>query len=227
MKIEIQSRPSFAMADVHLDAGESVISEGGAMVSMSSHVTVETSTFSKGGGGGLLKAAKRLLAGESLFLNKFTAPQEGHVSLAPTLMGDIEHLTLDGAKNIIVQGSSFLAGSTSLDMDTQFAGMKGFFSGESVFWIKMSGSGDLLLNSFGGIFSVEVDGKYVVDTGHIVAYEDSLEFKPRRVGGWKSTILSGEGLVCEFNGKGKLWMQTHNAPGFGQFIGAKLPPRER
>jgi uncharacterized protein (TIGR00266 family) len=227
MNIEIQHRPSFAVADVHLAAGECVISEGGAMISMSSGVTVETSTFSKGGGGGLFKAAKRLLAGESLFLNKFTAGSEGHVSLAPTLMGDIEHIALDGTKNVIVQGTSYLAGSSTLDLDTQFSGLKGLFSGESMFWIKISGTGALLVNSFGGIFSVDIDGEYIVDTGHIVAYEDTLEFKPQKVGGWKATLLSGEGLVCKFTGKGKLWMQTHNAPGFGKFLGSKLPPRER
>ncbi|MDP8223747.1 MAG: TIGR00266 family protein [Candidatus Lernaella stagnicola] len=227
MRIEIQHRPSYAVADVHLGDGEAVISEGGAMVCMSTNVSVETSTFSRGGGGGLLKAAKRLLAGENFFLNKFTASGDGHVSLAPTLIGDIEHIQLDGGKAVIVQGSSFLAGSTGLDLDTQFAGFKGLFSGENIFWIKVTGTGDLLVNSFGGVFSVDVDGEYVVDTGHIVAYEESLEFKPQKVGGWKATLLSGEGLVCKFTGKGKLWMQTHNAPGFGQFLGAKLPPRER
>jgi len=229
MNIDIQNRPSYAIAEVNLAQGESVMSEGGAMVSMTSNVTVSTSTFSTGGGGlgGLLKAAKRLLAGENFFLNKFTAGGEGHITLAPVLVGDIEHITLDGTKNLIVQSSSYLANSEGLEMDTQFGGMKGFFSGEGLFWIKFSGSGDLLVNSFGGIFQVEVDGTYIVDTGHIVAFEDTLNYKVKKVGGWKATILSGEGLVCEFEGKGKVWMQTHNAPEFGKFVGVKLPPRKQ
>lgn len=227
MNIEILSRPSYAMAKVELAAGECVRSEGGAMVSMSPGLTVTTDTFSKGGAGGLLQAAKRLLAGESVFINKFTANQAGHVCFAPTLVGDIEHLKLDGTKNMIVQSSSFLACSDGMTMDTQFGGMKGFFSGESVFWIKFGGAGSLLINSFGGIFHKDIDGTFICDTGHIAAYEDTLQYKVRKVGGWKATLLSGEGLVCEFTGKGRLHMQTHNAPAFGQFIGPKLPPRKQ
>jgi len=229
MRIDIQHRPSYAIADVHLASGESVISEGGAMVSMSSNVTVNTSTFSRGGGAGaLLKGLKRMLTGESFFLNKFTpAEGEGHVSLAPTLVGDIENVSLDGTKALIVQSSSFLASSEGLEMDTRFGGLKGLFSGESLFWIKFTGAGDLLINSFGGIFHKDIDGKFICDTGHIVAFEDTLNYKIRKVGGWKATILSGEGLVCEFEGKGRLTMQTHNAPEFGKHLGAMLPPRKQ
>jgi uncharacterized protein (TIGR00266 family) len=228
MNVEILHRPSYAIADVHLNQGESITAEGGAMVSMTPGVSVTTSTFSRGGGAGaLLKGLKRLLTGESFFLNKFTAGQAGHVSLAPTLIGDIEQVDLDGSKNLIVQSTSYLAATEGLDMDTKFGGLKGFFSGEALFWIKFSGQGKLLLSSFGGIFQIDVDGSFICDTGHIVAYEDTLDYKVRKVGGWKATILSGEGLVCEFSGKGRLYMQTHNAPGFGQFLGGKLPPREQ
>ena len=228
MNIEILHRPSYAIADVHLNQGESVVAEGGAMVSMTDNITVTTSTFSRGGGAGaLLKGLKRLLTGESFFLNKFTAAQAGHVSLAPVLVGDVEHISMDGTKNLIVQSSSYLAVSEGLEMDTQFGGMKGLFSGEAMFWIKFSGRGELIVNSFGGIFCIDVDGSFICDTGHIVAYEDTLQYKVKKVGGWKATLLSGEGLVCEFSGKGKLYMQTHNATGFGQFLGGKLPPREQ
>jgi uncharacterized protein (TIGR00266 family) len=228
MKIEIQNRPAYAIADVHLELGESVISEGGAMVSMTTDITVTTSTMSTGSGaGGLLKGLKRMLTGESFFLNKFTSSTGGHVSFAPTLIGDVEHITLDGTANLVVQSSSFMACSEGLSMDTQFGGMKSLFAGESLFWIQFSGSGELLLNSFGGIFCKEIDGSFIVDTGHIVAFEDSLEYKIKKVGGLKATLLSGEGLVTEFYGKGRLFMQTHNASAFGGLLGPKLPPRQR
>ncbi len=228
MKIEIQNRPAYAIADVHLELGESVISEGGAMVSMTTDITVTTSTMSTGGGaGGLLKGLKRMLTGESFFLNKFTSSTGGHVSFAPTLIGDVEHITLDGTTNLVVQSSSFMACSEGLSMDTQFGGMKSLFAGESLFWIQFSGSGELLLNSFGGIFCKEIDGSFIVDTGHIVAFEDTLEYKIKKVGGLKATLLSGEGLVTEFYGKGRLFMQTHNASAFGGLLGPKLPPRQR
>jgi uncharacterized protein (TIGR00266 family) len=230
VRIEILNRPSYAIADVHLASGESVLSEGGAMVSMTDNISISTSTVARGGGGGmgaLLAGVKRMLAGESFFINKFTASGDGHVSLAPVLIGDVEQISMDGAKNLIVQSSSFLACSSSLAMDTQFGGLKGLFSGEALFWIKFSGAGELLINSFGGIFHKDVDGHFICDTGHIAAFEDSLTYKVKPIGGWKSTLLSGEGLVCQFEGKGRLYMQTHNAREFGGFIGGRLPPRKQ
>lgn len=228
MEIQLVHRPSFAMARVKLGQGESIISEGGAMVTMTGDVSIETSTMSRGGGGAaLLSGLKRMLTGESFFLNKFTSgsPAGGEVSLAPTLVGDIEHITLSGTP-LIVQSSSFLAAGIGVNMDTQFGGLKSLFGGEGLFWIKMSGSGDLVLSSFGAIFNKDVDGKFICDTGHIVAFDDTLTYKVRRVGGWKASILSGEGLVTEFEGKGRLYMQTHNAPAFGQLLGRKLPKRK-
>ncbi|MCB1155495.1 TIGR00266 family protein [bacterium] len=230
MRIEIQNRPAYAMAQVHLAGGESIVSEGGAMVSMSDNVTVSTSTFAAPGSGGmgaLVKGLKRMLTGESFFMNKFTASGEGHVILAPVLVGDVEHIPMDGSVNVIVQSSSYLAASGGITTDTQFSGLKGFFSGESVFWIKCSGAGDLIINAFGGIFHIDVDGTFICDTGHIAAFEDTLDYKVKKVGGWKSTILSGEGLVTEFSGRGRLYMQTHNSGEFGRYIGRKLPPRRQ
>ena len=70
---------------------------------------------------------------------------------------------------------------------------------------------------------VEVDGKYMVDTGHVVAFDGDLKYKIRRVGGWKSTLLSGEGLVLEFSGKGTLWLQTRNINAMVGWITPVLP----
>ncbi len=85
---------------------------------------------------------------------------------------------------------------------------KGFFSGEKLFLIRAKGSGDLWFNSYGGIIDIDVDGDYVVDTGNIVAFTDGLEYKIKSVGGYKSLFFSGEGFVCRFSGKGKVWVQT-------------------
>ena len=228
MDINITHRPSYAMAEVSLGQNEAIVSEGGAMVTMSGDVNIETSTMSTGSGGQkLLSGLKRMLTGESFFLNKFTSSgaNGGIVTLAPTLVGDIEHVKL-GDTPLLVQSSSYLAASDGVTMDTHFSGMKGFFSGESLFWIKMTGPGDLLISSFGAIFHKDIDGTFVCDTGHIAAFEEGLDFTVKKVGGWKATLLSGEGLVTEFKGKGRLYMQTHNAPAFGQMLGKMLPPRK-
>ena len=220
MEISIEHRPSYALAVCRLAEGEQVRAESGAMISMSSNVSIETQT------GGVMKGLKRALLGrESLFQNLFTARgAPGEVTLAPTLPGDILHLTLNG--ELMIQGTSYIASSPSIELDTSFSGFKGFFSGEGAFMLKASGSGDLLINAFGAIHEVEVDGEYVVDTGHIVAFEPALDYKVGRVGGWVATFFSGEGLVCRYQGKGKLWLQSRNPGEYGSLVGGQLPPKE-
>jgi uncharacterized protein (TIGR00266 family) len=226
MEVQILNRPGAAAAQVVLQAGESFTAEVGAMISCTTGVNIDTTARKKGSSGGLMKAAKRMFAGENFFLNHFTAANDGDaVIVGPALIGDVIHHRLSGT--LIAQGDSWLASSSSIDIDASWQGFgKALFSGESMFWVKCSGDGDLLLNSFGGIYEVDVDGDYTVDTGHIVAFEDTLTFRIGKAS--KSLIgsfLSGEGLVCKFTGKGKLYCQTHNPSSFGQTLGPNLRPR--
>ena len=135
-------------------------------------------------------------------------------------MGDVIHHRLDNA-TLIVQGGSWLASDPDIAIDASWQGLgKAFFSGEGAFWVKCSGSGDMFLNSFGAIYAVEVDGDYIVDTGHIVAFEDTLNFTVQKAGSsWMSAILGGEGLVCRFEGKGIVYCQSHNPSSFGYALG--------
>jgi uncharacterized protein (TIGR00266 family) len=223
---EILARPAAAVAKLTLSAGETVTCEVGAMVAMSTGFSVETSTRQRGSGG-LLAGLKRMVAGESFFLNQFTARAEGeHIIVGPGMAGDIIHHRMAGGA-LIVQGSSWLASGPGVQIDTTFQGLgKALFSGESVFWLKCSGQGDLLLNSYGGIYEVDIHDTYVVDTGHIVAFEDTLQFSVGRLGdSWLQTFLSGEGFVCHFSGQGKLYCQTHSPTSFGQTLGPMLRPR--
>ncbi len=222
MNHEIKHGPSFASLHLELDKGEKVRTEAGAMVAMSADMDIETKVY-----GGFLKALiRKLLGGESVFQNTYS-PQDGKGSLvlSPTTPGQIVHYQLAG-NALILQASAFLASLPEVGLKTSYGGVKSMLSGEGLFLLEASGTGDLWFNAYGNIVEIEIDGEYVVDTGHIVAFEPGLKFKVAKVGGWKATLLSGEGLVCKFTGKGKLWMQTHNAPGFGQFIGSKLPPRQ-
>jgi len=167
---------------------------------MDSNITMKTKM--KGGLG-------RLLTGESLFLNEFTAERApGEICLAPASPGDVDHLYLEN-QTVYMQNSAFVASAMEIETATKWQGLtKGFFSGEKLFLIKCSGTGDLWFNSYGGIFSIDVDGDYVVDTGHIVAFTEGLEYRVSKVGGYKSLFLSGEGFVCRFSGTGKVWIQT-------------------
>ena len=226
MQIEIQSRPAASVAKVTLAKDESITSEVGGMIAMDAGINVET-TVSKKSGGGLLKGVKRMFGGESLFINHFTASADDQtIYIGPQLLGDVVHHKMTGG-TMIVQGSSWMASDSGIDIDASFQGLgKAIFSGEGIFWVKCIGEGDLLLNSFGAIYAVDVDGDYTVDTGHIVAFEDSLQF---RIGKSSSSLigsfLGGEGLVCKFSGQGKLYCQSHNPPSFGKLLGPRLKAR--
>lgn len=227
MQIDITARPAAAIARLSLERGESVTCEVGAMIAMTGGLTAETTTGKKGAGSGLMSGLKRMFAGENLFLNHFTANRDGqHIMIGPQLLGDVVHHRLtDGS--LIVQGSSWLASSTDIAIDATFPGLgRAIFSGERVFWVKCTGHGDVLLSSFGAIYEVDVEGEYVVDTGHIVAYEDTLQFEIGKAAeSLLGSLLGGEGLVCRFRGQGKLYCQSHNPPSFGQLLGPKLRPR--
>lgn len=226
MQFEVMHRPANAAAKVVLAPRESVTAEAGSMIAMSGDVAIETTTHKKQSRG-VLKALKRMLAGESFFLNHFTAGAAGgEVWLAPVLSGDILPLPL-GQEALIVQGGSFLAATPDVAIDMSWQGFKSLFSGEHVFWLKVRGPGQALFSSFGAIYPVDIDGEYIVDSGHIVAFPETLPFQITKAGkSWVSSVLGGEGLVCKFKGRGRIWCQSHNAHGFGSTLGPLLRPRE-
>jgi uncharacterized protein (TIGR00266 family) len=225
MKIEIKNQPDSAIAHLTLEAGEEIFAQAGAMIAMNGAINTST-TLRQGKGGGLMGGLKRMVAGESLFLSVFRSAIAGaDIFLAPKLMGDILLYQMTG-QELVVQAGSYLACGPGVNIDLGFQGFKSLFSGESLFWLSMTGVGPLLLNSFGGIYEIDVAGEYIVDTGHIVAFEKSLEFSISKANpSWIGAMLGGEGLVCRFRGHGKVFCQTHNPGSFGSAIGSQLPPR--
>jgi uncharacterized protein (TIGR00266 family) len=222
LNVDIQFSPSFAMATVKLNQGEAVQAESGAMTGMAGGVEITTKAQ-----GGLLGGLKRsVLGGETFFINTFNASTgPGEVIVAPPLPGDIIHMPLDGSKAIMVQSGSWLAGEASVTVDTKWGGAKTFFSGEGLFLLKCTGQGDMLIASYGAIFEKDLQPgeTYKVDTGHIVAFEEGVGMQVNKVGGWKSTILSGEGLVATFTGPGKLWQQSRSPEDLIGWLTVKLP----
>ena len=170
--------------------------------------------------GGFLKAAGRsVLGGESFFMNTFTATGSGQsLYLAPASEGDIIARELSG-ETLFAQAGAFVGAHPDVTVETKFQGLKGFFSGESLFFLKLSGRGLLFLSAYGGIQKIDVgDEGYVVDTGHIVAFSEGLDYRIRPFGGMKGLFFSGEGLVCEFHGRGELWIQTRNPQSLASFL---------
>ena len=218
MNFSLKHQPSYSLLHCELSQGESIKAESGAMVYMSEHITSET----KFGSGILSALARKFLGGESLFVNTFTAQSGGtFVGFANDMVGDISHYQLNGT--LFIQSGSYLCSSPDIKVDPKFGGLRTLVGGEGLFLLKVTGSGDLFFASYGAIIEIDVKDKYIVDTGHIVAFEESLQFNVKRVGGWKSTLLSGEGLVCEFSGAGKVWIQSRVPNGFIGWVSKLLP----
>jgi len=225
VQFDVSHGPSNAVVKVTLNPNESITAEAGTMIAMSGGVTITTTTRQRPGSG-IFKAIKRVLSGESFFLNHFAAGNTpGSVWLAPVLPGDIRAIQLTG-RGMVVQGGSYLACSPSVSIDLNFQGFKSLFAGEGLFWLKATGSGSLCLSSFGAIYPIEVKGEYIVDSGHIVAFDEGLEFSLTKAGtSWISSFLGGEGIVTRFRGQGTVWCQSHSPRGFGLALGPELRPR--
>ena len=216
MEFKIDNSPVFTTLTIQMVSGEQFRAEAGAMVSMSPTIELQAKTSGKGFFG-TMKAA---VGGESFFASMFTASGgNGELILAPGGLGDIMQLEMRG-QTVFAQGGAYLAGSPDLDISTQ-GSLKAMVSGEGLFLQKISGNGSLFLNSYGAIIEKTLSSgeSYVVDTGHIVAFEESVHYTIKKASkGLFSTLASGEGLVCEYTGPGKIWMQTRNLSAFAQML---------
>jgi uncharacterized protein (TIGR00266 family) len=225
MRFVTHYRPAHSLAVVELMPNETVRAEASSMISMTRNIRVETAATRSGG---FLKGLKRaFLGGESFFTNTFTAVgSPGHVSLAPALTGDMIVHELNGDE-LFIQGSSYVAAPDTVAIDTKWQGMKGFLSGESLFFLHATGRGPVLLNAFGAIQTIELDGELVVDTGHLVAFTSGITYRVAKAGsGYINSFLSGEGFVLHLSGRGRLYIQSRNPTEYGRAVGSALPPRE-
>jgi uncharacterized protein (TIGR00266 family) len=218
---EILHQPSFSLAVVRLQQEQAILAEAGAMVSMSANVELQSQMK-----GGLMGAIKRAAGGESAFVSTFTARGgPGEVTFAPGSPGDIAAIELSN-QTFFVQSSSYLAGDASLSVDTKWGGAKSFFGGEGLFVLMVQGTGLLLISSFGAIHrkSLQAGERYVVDTGHLVAWEGSTQYTLRKAAaGFFRSMMSGEGIVAEFTGPGELLIQTRNLAAFAGLLKPFFP----
>ncbi|MDQ3688130.1 MAG: TIGR00266 family protein [Acidobacteriota bacterium] len=218
---EVLHQPSFALAVIKLQAEQAIQAEAGAMVSMSANIELQSQMK-----GGLFGALKRAAGGESAFISTFTARGgPGEVTFAPGGPGDIAALEM-GNQVFFVQSSSYLAGDTGLTIDTRWGGAKSFFGGEGLFVLQVSGSGVLLVSSFGAIHRKRLAAgeRYVVDTGHLVAWEGTTQYTLRKAAaGFFRSMVSGEGIVAEFVGPGEILIQTRNLAAFAGLMRPFFP----
>jgi uncharacterized protein (TIGR00266 family) len=218
---EILHQPSYSLAVVQLQAEQSILAEAGAMVSMSANVELQSQMK-----GGIFGALKRAAGGESAFVSTFTARGgAGEVSFAPGGPGDIAAIEMSN-QVFYVQSSSYLAGDASLVVDTKWGGAKTFFGGEGLFVLQVTGTGLLLVSSFGAIHRKRLapGERYVVDTGHLVAWEGTTQYTLRKAAsGFFRSMVSGEGIVAEFAGPGEILIQTRNLAAFAGLLRPFFP----
>lgn len=219
---EVRNQGSFALAVINLQAEQAIHAEAGAMVSMSSNIDLHSEMK-----GGVFGALKRAVGGESAFVSTFTAKGgPGEVTFAPGSPGDIAGIEMQN-QTFMVQSSSYLAGDVSLQVDTKFGGAKSFFGGEGLFVLQVAGTGLLLVSSFGAIHrkALRPGESYVVDTGHLVAWEGHMQYNLRKAArsGFLRSYMSGEGLVAEFAGPGEILIQTRNLAAFAAQLKPYLP----
>jgi uncharacterized protein (TIGR00266 family) len=221
INVSVEHGSSFALAVVTLQPEQSIQAESGAMVAMSANVELQSQMK-----GGLMGALKRAVVGESVFVSTFTARGgPGEVCLAPGSPGDIAVLTLNN-QAFYVQGGSFLAAAPTVAIDTKLGGAKSFFSGEGLFLIGASGTGTLVLSSFGAIHKkvLQPGEQYIVDTGHIVAFEATIQYQLQKAAaGFIKSFTSGEGIVARYLGPGEIYIQTRNLEAFAGVLRPFFP----
>ena len=218
MQHQLIDTPDFGMLQITFDeAGESIVAESGAMVAMDTGIDMKTSMR-----GGLLAAAKRkLLGGESLFQNTFTSKGAGQrLFLAPGPEGDLRAMNLQAGETFFLQSGAYVAHvGDQLNLDTKFGGVKGFFGGVGMFMLKVTGPGTVYYCSYGALHEVDVPPEgYTIDNAHLVGFTDGLQFNVRKFGGFRGLFFSGEGLVCDFTGAGKVYLQTRNPGSLAAFL---------
>lgn len=223
MEVTLRQQPSFSVARLSLSGGETVKVESGAMMAMSPTVNLEARAE-----GGVMKSLKRAaLGGESVFVSNYTAPTGGgFVDVAARLPGDISVYEVADPVALFISRGCWLANEQGVELDTQWGGFKNFFGSEGGFLMRAGGRGKVVFACYGALeeWRLGAGEKVTVDSGHMVAYEGSVNMSIRKAtGGVVQMFKSGEGLVLDFEGPGKVWVQTRNPAELVGWIASLLP----
>jgi uncharacterized protein (TIGR00266 family) len=219
MKISVEGKPAFAHVHLELEPGETMIAESDAMSSMAADLDMKA----KMNGGFFSGLMKKFFGGESLFVNHFTnnTSEPKKLSLVQATPGDMREVELQNG-SICLQPGAYVASTPGLKLGLRWAGIKSWISREGLFKLEVSGTGTLLYGAYGGLLEKEVDGAYIVDTSHLVAYEPQLKLKIQMAGGLFSSFFGGEGLVTRVEGKGKVIVQTRSMDGLKSWVNSKI-----
>lgn len=224
LNARIDYHPAFPVLKFDLPPGGAVKASSAAMVAMSQGIQLTGKME-----GGVLGSLWRSFSGESFFLQRYEAgPDGGWVWLGPSLPGALQKLTLDGSEEFLASRGNFLAGGPNINVSTKVQNLsRGLFSGEGLFVVRLSGTGDAYLSSFGGIETITLaEGEScVVDFSRLVAWPASMKYDvtiPAK--GILSGIITGEILGSRFTGPGTIYIQTISNNHFALSAAQMLQP---
>ena len=219
MKANIEGSPAFAHIHFDLEPGDRLTAESDAMASMSAELDMET----KLNGGFFSGLAKKFLGGESLFINTFTnnTSSTRKITIAQGTPGEIREIKLNN-DSICLQPGAYICSTQGLKLGLRYAGIRSWFAREGLFKLVVSGSGTLWYGAYGALIDKEIDGEYIVDTSHLVAYDPGIKLKVQLAGGLFNSFFSGEGFVTRLEGQGKVVLQSRSLDGLRGWLNPRI-----
>ncbi len=205
-----------------LAAGESVYCEAGAMAWMDDCFKMDTQS------GGIGKLFGRMLSGEPLFRNRYTAQREGEIAFASCFPGTIRAMEIQPGRDLIVQKSAYLASEAGVDMSIYFQKRlgSGFFGGEGFILERFSGSGICFLEIDGSAeeYILAARERKIVSTGNLLAMDASCSMDIQSVGGMKNVLFGGEGFFnTVITGPGRVILQSMPIQGTARALYRYMP----
>lgn len=222
MRYEIKG-DSMPVVICYLEAGEKMITEKGSMVWMSPNMKMETT------GGGMSKMFGRMLTGESMFRNIYTAEGgAGMIAFASSFPGSIRAIEVTPDKPVVLQKSAFLAATSGVEMSVFFQKKIGtaMFGGEGFLMQKVEGSGLVFAEIDGSAVEYELKAgqRLIVDTGNLAIADGTVSIDVETVKGVKNVLFGGEGIFnTVVTGPGKVTLQTMPLSRFVGLVASRIP----
>ncbi|MGL5034252.1 MAG: TIGR00266 family protein [Microcystaceae cyanobacterium] len=220
----IENESPYSVLNLQLEPRKTVLIEASLLCAIDSHVTLLTKLE-----GGLLQILANRLGKEPLALNQFAVDDlPGKLIISPSLPGDIHHYYLKDKQTILLKASAFLACKPTVQIDTNFSGMKDFYNDDSDFLLRLIGQGDLWFSCYGGLAAIAVTEELWINPDYVTAFEESLSYEVEINEGLsadklKFDIWGRKGKLCRFQGEGKVWLQSRQENMFLNFILPWLP----
>lgn len=219
MNVTIQGSNAFKYITCKLAPGELITVEAGAMASMDARLDLKA-RFN----GGIIKGLlRKFLGGESLFINDYKNNSDKELSLTLTsnCPGDVRSIELQG-NSLCLEGGAYICSTPGVTLGLRYAGISSWIAGEGLFKLVVSGTGTVWFGGYGAFVEREVSGSYIVDSGHLVAYEPQIKLKTQLSNGIIGSFFSGEGFVTRLEGNGKVWLQSRSISGLASWLNPRL-----